>query len=137
ERYKASAEILLSIYNNLASVMNKLGENERSIFYLNKAVVVADSAKNPYLLNIQLHNKAQALRIYDQPDSALLYFNRSLALSRTHGFQKIELATLLNLGNTTPGESKRRLYLQQAVRLLEKNPDNFHQQALATKFELA
>lgn len=137
EQYKVSPEVMLSIYNNLASLMDKMGEKERFLAYLDKAVKIAEHAKNPYVLNIMLYNKGLTFRMNGRIDSARVYLERSLTMSRQKKFTKVELASLLSLGNTYKEQDKRNFYLQQAVDMIEHGIVNYRREELATLYDVA
>lgn len=87
----------LAARNNLAILAGERGDLREALAELREVVRRAGGTGSPFLSTLATYNQAHLHRDLGRPDSAEVYFERALALSRERGLRELEEQALLGL----------------------------------------
>src|SRR5690606_14511293 len=98
EQDTAAAIYLGRYYNNMATVLMSVHQNDRALYYLDKAEItnIQNSAYN--MLPSVYSNRGVVYSRQGRLDSASIFFQRSLELARKYDKEQSEVAALINIG---------------------------------------
>ena len=99
-------------YNNLGKLYINLGDNQKSVDYLNKALPIWQAAGSPRGQASTLENLGRANADMGQGKQALEYFNRALPLWRGAGDRGGEALTLNEMGPAYAGMGQKQKALE-------------------------
>ncbi len=88
----------LNLCNNIGIVYGKMGDYDRSLYYFNRGLKVADKVTNGQPTKVSLlMNTAIAYANINKIDLAINYYNQSLAVSQKYGLLEDEARVLYNI----------------------------------------
>jgi signal transduction histidine kinase len=127
------APFLGSYYNNMATVLLSIGQNDRAIFYLNKAEAAHMQSGSTRNLPSTYNNLGVAYSRKGDPDKAWEYFSKALDISRQFGKEQSEIAALINLGAACieRGEPAKGIPYLKAVLEKEKGVNPYYKETNA------
>jgi signal transduction histidine kinase len=111
---------LPTLYTNLSGVLEIMGDDVKSLQYLQKAEHIARDIKHSHLLALILINKGNIFNNLRQQDSSIHNLKEALAIARAKHFLQWQHLALSNLGSVYYYGNQPRealTYLEEAVKL--------------------
>ncbi len=98
EQDTAAAKYLGSYYNNMATVLMSVYQNDRAFYYLNKAEIANIQSGAYNMLPSVYSNKGVIYSRQGNTDSAYFYFHQALVFARKYNKEQTEITALINIG---------------------------------------
>ncbi len=130
---KYSPEYLATLYNNYGAMLSSLPDStadyERSIYYLDKADVIARQFNDLKIITCVLCNKAKLYRNQKRYAESMELSLRGLELAQRHHFTQWELVLLNNIGDIyfSMGKPKEAIpFLEQSLKVQGAGIDPYY-----------
>jgi len=127
--HDARISILAMNYQMMANLWSYLGESEKRISSSREALKLGESINNGKILHLAYTN----LGIGSPPDSALLFFNKSLQKAAAAGYMRIG-NTLLNMAGVYAKKGLWDSAFIYAYKSIAINQENNYDRALVTSY---
>lgn len=127
--YKNYIAMPVHIYNNIAQVFNSMKEWDSSYKY--NMIALNELKKNHVKRSESLiyHDLANMFRDSEQDDSAIIYYNRAIAICKNENTIDIPLLLDIGLAKTMIKQNNHpqaKTYLEQANRLVSNGVNNYY-----------
>ncbi len=90
----------VNIYNNLGLINLRLNQDDKALSYYKQAEDVALKGKFDYQAAIVFLNEGEYFKNHDQPDSAITYFDKVMAIAKRIDRVDLQAGANLDIGKT-------------------------------------